>query len=394
MKGHGCQDVFTVVGLPGSEFDRQILGILERVIMERNRFYHAFTSAMERSRSRGDAGQVQDSVLQMVVLDDSGNRQYDRPDTDNVAVIIRSHHTAGEDIQAGRSITIHERAPDEGGLGLQRLPSIHQDYDPLVYVLFSPSGTGLGWHPSIPYAGSSAVARRHVTCLEYYRFRLFCRDNVAYYPVEGVEPVHEYSQHIHDILHLGGRLFQQWVVDQFCKLEDHRLTYVRLHQGDLRADLYAGLDEAIAADVDPAERGQRVVLPSSFLGGPRYMRQRYLDSMSIVRVEGMPSFFITMTANPTWPEITENLLPGQSAADRPDLVSRVFRMRYQSLIRDLTVEGVLGRSTGHAYAIEFQKRGLPHVHIVLWLQQHPRVDQYDRYVCAEIPDADNQPAAT
>ena len=84
---------FAVVGLPGSEFDRQILGILERVIMEQNRFYHAFTSAMERSRSRGDDGQEQDSVMQMVVLDDSGNRQYDRPDADNVAVIIRSHQT-------------------------------------------------------------------------------------------------------------------------------------------------------------------------------------------------------------------------------------------------------------------------------------------------------------
>ena len=34
--------------------------------------------------------------------------------------------------------------------------------------------------------------------------------------------------------------------------------------------------------------------------------------------------FLTMTADPNWPEITEALLPGQATADHPDLVVRVF----------------------------------------------------------------------
>ena len=53
--------------------------------------------------------------------------------------------------------------------------------------------------------------------------------------------------------------------------------------------------------------GQRVVLPSSFTGGPRQMNQLYQDAMAIVRDRSNPSFFITFTCNPNWQEITEAL---------------------------------------------------------------------------------------
>ena len=55
--------------------------------------------------------------------------------------------------------------------------------------------------------------------------------------------------------------------------------------------------------------GRRVVLPSSFTGGPRYMCQLYQDAMAIVRKKGKPDLFITFTCNPKWPEIAEGLLP-------------------------------------------------------------------------------------
>jgi hypothetical protein len=51
------------------------------------------------------------------------------------------------------------------------------------------------------------------------------------------------------------------------------------------------------------------ILPSSFSGNPRTMQQNYQDAMSIVRKNGKPDLFITMTCNPEWPEIKENLKP-------------------------------------------------------------------------------------
>ena len=106
-----------------------------------------------------------------------------------------------------------------------------------------------------------------------------------------------------------------------------------------------------------------------------------------------PIFFITMTCNPNWAEITRELEPGQDAKDRPDLVCRVFHMKLQELFKDIFDRGVLGRAAAYTYSIEYQKRGLPHAHILLILDRNSKIspDDMDKYVCAEIPDPVTQP---
>nr|GEW86139.1 ATP-dependent DNA helicase PIF1-like [Tanacetum cinerariifolium] len=52
----------------------------------------------------------------------------------------------------------------------------------------------------------------------------------------------------------------------------------------LRCDTYSNIRSSIAAgNTDPAVLGKPVVLPSSFTGGPRYMRQNYMDAMALCR---------------------------------------------------------------------------------------------------------------
>jgi hypothetical protein len=51
------------------------------------------------------------------------------------------------------------------------------------------------------------------------------------------------------------------------------------------------------------------------------MEARFQDAMASVQAKGKPNLFITVTCNPDWPEIKDNLLPGQSAQDRTDLTS-------------------------------------------------------------------------
>ena len=136
--------------------------------------------------------------------------------------------------------------------------------------------------------------------------------------------------------------------------------------------------------------GSQVILSSTFTGGPRYMRQLYQDAMAIVRKKGKPDLFITMTANPKLPEIIAELLEDQKPADHPDLISRVFRQKLNLLMKDLTDHGYLGKVVAHVHVIEFQKRGLPHAHMLLIFEndEKPRdASDYDALVCAEIPDA-------
>lgn len=116
--------------------------------------------------------------------------------------------------------------------------------------------------------------------------------------------------------------------------------------------------------------------------------------MAIVRQKGAPSFFITFTTNPNWKEIQDHLIFGQTATDRPDLVVRVFQQKLKSLLRELTTHNILGRTIGYVYTVEYQKRGLPHAHILLIMEPSARplsCEAYDRFVCAQIPNPDTHP---
>lgn len=118
------------------------------------------------------------------------------------------------------------------------------------------------------------------------------------------------------------------------------------------------------------------------------MHQQYLDSIGLYQRFGHPHLFITMTCNPNWREIQDNLRPGETALDRPELVSRVFKLKKQQLIRDLSTEMIFGKLDARTHSIEFQKRGFPHAHIIIWLhdKKHMTTEEIDKIVCAEIPD--------
>ena len=79
--------------------------------------------------------------------------------------------------------------------------------------------------------------------------------------------------------------------------------------------------------------------------------------MAIVTRFGKPDLFITMTSNPKWREISENLLPGQTAQNAPDLVARVFRMKHKALLAGIKVHWILGKTTAWVSVTEFQKKG-------------------------------------
>ncbi|KAI8543515.1 hypothetical protein RHMOL_Rhmol08G0224500 [Rhododendron molle] len=147
-------------------------------------------------------------------------------------------------------------------------------------------------------------------------------------------------------------------------------------------------------DIGPDQIGQMVVLPSSFIGSPRHMFENFQDSMAITRYNHHPDIFLTMTANPKWPEITASLLPHQNAIDRPDLVARVFELKRKALMKEIEQNNVFGKKVAHVFTIEFQKCGLPHMHTLLFLQGPDKIRtcaQVDNLVSAEFPDPQDDP---
>ena len=47
-----------------------------------------------------------------------------------------------------------------------------------------------------------------------------------------------------------------------------------------------------------------------------------------------------------WPEISENLMPGQTAQERPDLCSRVFNMKVKEFMEDIVKREIFGTVAG------------------------------------------------
>jgi len=266
---------------------------------------------------------------------------------------------------------------------LQIVNSFHSAYDPLCYSILHPFGEkGWTFHE---LQGPNSTKR--LSARAFYAYRLHFRD--AKDPTSPNTHVPIKS----DILLRTRQLSHQYIVDMYAKVEESNLNWVQKNQKRLRADLYKNLVDAIATD-DADNAGKKVILPSGFIGSPRYMHQLYLDALAIVRKMGKPSLFITMTANTKWDEIKTALLPGEDAFMRKDIVERVFEMKKNELLDDVLKKKIFGNVIAHMYSIEFQKRGLPHMHLLIILQQEDKIstaDDCDKVVSAEIPDPIKNP---
>ncbi|KAK7293775.1 hypothetical protein RJT34_16648 [Clitoria ternatea] len=182
---------------------------------------------------------------------------------------------------------------------------------------------------------------------------------------------------------------------QYDDLDDleERLSYIRTHQKELRVDKYNNLHRSNdQLHTQGSNKGKRIILPSTFVGGRRYMDQLYFDAMVICSFVGFPDLFLTFTCNPNWSEVQRLLRPLHlKAQDHPDIITRVFKIKLDQLMTDLTKNKIFGTIVAYLYTIEFQKRGLPHAHILLFLHsssKYPTPEDIDKIISAEIPNQD------
>ncbi|GJT46020.1 helicase [Tanacetum coccineum] len=277
-------------------------------------------------------------------------RQYNKPIVAEVAALITNDFG---DVIPSRDIIVNKLHS-----GPKRISELHPTYMALQYPLLFLYGED-GFHEKIPYYTNSRrrkTNRGFVTMKEYYSYIIHQRND-----------------------------------------QEQRLKWTRNNQDTLRVDLYHNVCDAITkGDTNAAGLGQRIVLPKTFVGGPRYMMQNYQDAMALCRTYGNPDLFITFTSNPKWPEISEMLayIPGQKAHDRPEIGTRVFKMKLTDLLHDLTKNQIFRATEAIVYVIEFQKRGLPHAHILLWLEENSKCKtpaQIDDIISAELPSPTEDP---
>ena len=237
-----------------------------------------------------------------LIIEDSGSSE--------IAAIMCYDNTIKTEVRP-RSLTISLKRG-----GRQTVPTVSQLWEPLAYPLFFPSAT-LGW-------GVIASSPQQV-------------DNIDQQQDDGTD--HATTQIWHyrarllreDRFRLFGRLTNEYVVDMFSRDLECRLHYIRSNQVRIRA---MEEDSALMGQEDLSEV-ENIYLPASFLGSWRWASNQISDSLAIAATYGPPTFFITLTCNGDWPEITSQLYPGQNHTDVPAVVCRVFKQKLSKLLHAL-----------------------------------------------------------
>ncbi len=82
------------------------------------------------------------------------------------------------------------------------------------------------------------------------------------------------------------------------------------------------------------------------------------------------------------------------AVDQPDLVARVYNLKMEAFLDNLRKHHIFSRHMRHCYCIDYQKRGLPHSHLLLFLHEdYHFLDPatIDKIISAEFPSGEADP---
>ena len=243
------------------------------------------------------------------------------------------------------------------------IPIWSPTYLPLRYPLLYFSGES-GWSPGNYRDGRKSknlsTSGKPVDNFYYSRQRLL------------IEPA----------FHVLCSVAQEFAVDQYARHDDLQLSYIQYELPKKRATT-KNVIRSNQANNDKV--GTR--LPASFHGSVVNSKRKQLDAMAVVTRKGPPDLMITFTANPAWPEIVANLLPGQTGMDRPDLVNRVFKIKLRELLKDLK-SNVFTKQLYGIYVCGYQARGLVHAHIIVKFEGDgpQRSNEVDKWVWTNLPD--------
>ena len=155
-------------------------------------------------------------------------------------------------------------------------------------------------------------------------------------------------------------------------------------------------------------------------GTPAYWKRFLFEVLAMVKQLGLPTFFMTLScADLRWNElvdiitklqgneITEEEINRLSYFERtnilnnnPVLLARHFQYRVEMFFKDIVVDGPLGKTKYYAIRVEFQARGSPHIHSLLWILNAPVLNQnnkedyiafVDNIIKCDLPSKDTNP---
>lgn len=177
-------------------------------------------------------------------------------------------------------------------------------------------------------------------------------------------------------------------------------------------------DKDAVREILKSDKGFRFLQP--IRGTPPYWERTLKDLFAMIKQIGIPTWFATFSAaDLRWPEVLHALLMCSSDPKRniedlsfqekskllqenPVLAARMFDHRVHVLFHELLLSKAepLGKIVDFFWRTEFQVRGSPHIHCLLWVENAPKLDEdsdelvcafIDKYISTELPDPEVDP---
>ena len=226
------------------QLDKSILMELQQMLHRDNRFVKDF-------KFIGNLPDKDVKDVQFLLRKDKPPKghhrgRYNLPTCDEVALININEALKFGDVKVFK----------KGG-GVRYISEHNPEFDPLHFVLIYPDGQS-GWTNDLKQKNG-----KKLTALMYYKYLFQYRSGENESDPNG-------SKHFNLILR-SSRLMQEYACSMWFKIERDRLNYIENQlQDDIRAASYKGLLDALSVGDDGRDIGRRVVLPSSFIGSPRW----------------------------------------------------------------------------------------------------------------------------
>ena len=220
-------------------------------------------------------------------------------DPDHGDEVATLYHVGSAPWPSPHCLCVQRTSLDNEPKGI-RIPILHALYEPLQYLLLFPQGMR-GW-------GLDMWALNWTQC-KYYKYCLLTEP-----------PFQEFS-----------RLGCEYICDVFSWMEDERLDFVwrgkaseTVRLRELAHDQDFMLDDS--EDDNEDLNNDCTNLLASFTGSLKYFANRTANALVLSHQHRKPDFLIMARCNPNWPELLEQLQPGQSATEVPHITVCIFKV--------------------------------------------------------------------
>jgi hypothetical protein len=135
----------------------------------------------------------------------------------------------------------------------------------------------------------------------------------------------------------------------------------------------------------PKEYGLRTFIPSSLTASDEYWRHAAVKCFAISSQLGSPTFS-HFHNEPHWPD-EKALMRGDGVFADSAIAAIIFKIKLSVLMNFIQNHQIPGKVSAFVWRIKYQKRGLPHAHILFWTGFDTQdIDAVDAVINARYPN--------